>query len=89
MAFNETKVSDIKVYQLPQSVYDNMLAANELNENAFYLTIDDSTNNEENDPENESVSLPEVSTTDNGKFLQVVNGVWTAVAITNAEGVGY
>lgn len=85
MAFNETKVSDIKVYQLPQSVYDSMLAASELDENAFYLTIDDSTNNEGN----ENVFLPEVSTTDNGKFLRVVNGVWTAVAITNAEGVGY
>lgn len=85
MAFNETKVSDIKVYQLPQSVYDNMLAANELNENAFYLTIDDSVNDEEN----ENISLPEVDTTDNGKFLQVVNGAWAAVAITNAEGVGY
>lgn len=89
MAFNETKVSDIKVYQLPQSVYNNMLAASELDENAFYLTINDSINNEGNIPDNENVSLPEVDTADNGKFLQVVNGVWTAVAITNAEGVGY
>lgn len=39
MAFTETKVNDIKVYQLPQSVYDNMFAANELDENSFYLTI--------------------------------------------------
>lgn len=77
MAFNETKVSDIKVYQLPQSVYDNMLAAGELDENAFYLTT------------GTGADLPNVNTADNGKFLQVVNGVWTAVAITNAEGVGY
>lgn len=89
MAFNETKVSDIKVYQLPQSVYDNMLVAGELDENAFYLTIDNSTNNEESTPDNEKVSLPEVDTADNGKFLQVVNGAWAAVTITNAEGVGY
>ena len=32
---------------------------------------------------------PEVTTADNGKFLQVVNGVWTAVAMTDAEGVSY
>ena len=45
MAFTETKVNDIKVYQLPQSVYDSMFAANELDENAFYLTV----NGEESD----------------------------------------
>ena len=38
MAFTETKVNDIKVYQLPQSVYDSMFAADTLDENAFYLT---------------------------------------------------
>lgn len=32
---------------------------------------------------------PSVTTDDNGKILQVVNGVWTAVTITNAEGVAY
>ena len=30
--------------------------------------------------------LPSVSTSDNGKFLQVVNGVWTAVTIPDANG---
>lgn len=29
--------------------------------------------------------LPVVGTADNGKFLQVVNGVWTATEISSAE----
>lgn len=33
--------------------------------------------------------VPSVTTDDNGKILQVVNGVWTAVTITNAEEVAY
>ena len=34
-------------------------------------------------------SLPAVSTSDNGKFLQVVKGAWTAVTIPDAEGGSY
>ena len=30
--------------------------------------------------------LPNVTTADNGKFLRVVNGVWAAVEIANANG---
>ena len=30
--------------------------------------------------------LPSVTTADNGKFLQVVNGAWAAVEIANANG---
>lgn len=30
--------------------------------------------------------LPSVSTSDNGKFLRVINGAWTAAAIDNANG---
>lgn len=33
--------------------------------------------------------LPSVTEADNGKVLRVVNGVWAAVAIPNAEGVGF
>lgn len=36
-------------------------------------------------PENTQV-LPEVSTSDNGKFLRVVNGAWAAVTISDANG---
>lgn len=30
-------------------------------------------------------TLPAATTADNGKFLRVVDGVWAAVAVTNAE----
>ena len=33
--------------------------------------------------------VPAVTTTDNGKFLRVVNGAWTAVAIADANGVKF
>lgn len=33
--------------------------------------------------------LPDVTAEDNDKFLKVVNGEWTAVAIPPAEGVSY
>lgn len=37
----------------------------------------------------EYYALPIVTTDDNGKMLQVVNGAWAAVTITNAEEVAY
>lgn len=30
-------------------------------------------------------SLPEVTTADNGQFLRVVNGAWSASTVPNAE----
>ena len=33
--------------------------------------------------------VPAVTTSDNGKFLRVVNGAWTAVAIADASGVRF
>lgn len=33
--------------------------------------------------------VPTVTTTDNGKFLRVVNGAWAAVEIANANGVSF
>lgn len=33
--------------------------------------------------------VPAVTTTDNGKFLRVVNGAWAAVEIANASGVSF
>ena len=33
--------------------------------------------------------VPTVTASDNGKFLRVVNGVWTAAEITNASGVSF
>lgn len=40
-------------------------------------------------PEEIRKQLPEVTTADNEKFLQVVNGVWTAVAIADADEGGF
>lgn len=34
-------------------------------------------------------NLPAVTTSDNGKFLQVVNGAWSAVSIPSGEGVNF
>ena len=34
-------------------------------------------------------SVPSVTTADNGKFLRVVNGVWAAAVIDNANGVSF
>lgn len=34
-------------------------------------------------------NLPAVTTSDNGKFLQVVNGEWSAVSIPSGEGVNF
>lgn len=34
-------------------------------------------------------TLPAVTTSDNGKFLQVVNGEWSAVSIPSGEGVNF
>ena len=39
--------------------------------------------------ENPPQELPSVTTSDNGKFLRVVNGKWTAQSISSAEGVSY
>ena len=33
--------------------------------------------------------VPSVTTSDNGKFLRVVNGTWAAAAIDNASGVSF
>lgn len=35
------------------------------------------------------IAIPSVNTSDNGKFLCVINGVWTATAIPNAEDVSF
>ena len=35
-----------------------------------------------------ATNVPPVSSTDNGKFLRVVDGVWTAVQLTDVSEVG-
>lgn len=45
------------------------------------------------DPDGEPLSgdqlLPEVTDTDNGKFLRVADGVWSAVTVDSAEGASF
>lgn len=65
-----SKINDFKINVLTQAQY----SAAEKDENQIYLITDTSV-----------ASLPNVSTTDNGKFLRVVSGQWTAVTLTNAE----
>ena len=36
-----------------------------------------------------AVILPQVSSSDNGKVLRVVNGTWSAATIPNASGVSF
>lgn len=60
-----------------ETSYLNMFAMT--TENSHTLAIYQDVSNE----------LPEVSTDDNGKILQVVNGKWTAVAITDGNEVAY
>lgn len=38
--------------------------------------------------ENSGAGLPKITATDNGKFLQVVNGAWAAVALTDVSQEG-
>lgn len=35
------------------------------------------------------IVAPEVTTEDNGKFLRVVNGTWSAATVRNAEEVSF
>ena len=51
----------------------------QLDNDSGYITADDLPADE----------LPSVTESDNGKVLRVVDGVWAAVAIPNAEGVGF
>lgn len=59
------------------------------NPNALNIKIGDTTTSYDGSAA-KTVEIPEdvppVTTSDNGKFLRVVNGVWAAVAIDNANG---
>ena len=70
-------LSTVKIHRLTQAQYDRELAAGNIDETAMYLTPD------------EEPTLPAVTDEDNGKLLQVVDGVWTAVAITDGNEVAY
>lgn len=62
------------------------------NPNALNITIDGTTTSYDGSAA-KTVEIPKevpsVTTADNGKFLRVVNGVWAAAAIDNANGVSF
>ena len=62
------------------------------NPNALNIKIGDTTTSYDGSAA-KTVEIPEgvpsVTTADNGKFLRVVNGVWAAAAIHNANGVSF
>ena len=69
-----TKINNLKINVLTQAQYNSATK----DENQLYLITDTT-----------SLSLPEVSTADNGKILRVVDGVWVAASLPNAEGVKF
>ena len=83
-------LSTLKIHKLTQAQYDRELAAGNIDESALYLT-----------PEEEidlspyatvellNTKVPSVTTSDNGKFMRVVDGAWAAVALANAEDGGF
>ena len=65
-----TNVQNLKLNVLTQAQYNSTTK----DENQIYLITDTQT-----------ISLPEVTIADNGKFLRVVGGAWAAVNLPNAE----
>lgn len=65
-------LSTLKIHNLTKEQYERELAAGRIDESALYLT-----------PYEEVVPTP--TSTDNGKFLRVVNGVAAWSTVPNAE----
>ena len=62
--------------KLPERLTDNVLIE-DINDNM--QTIDEAL----------AAALPAVTTSDNGKFLRVVEGVWAAASVASASGGSY
>ena len=61
-----------------QEVFNYMLSKNLINDDEFYLV-----------QEEVRKELPDVTTDNNGDFLRVVDGIWTATKVLNAEGKSF
>lgn len=70
-------INNLQIHKLTQEQYDKALTAGTLDENAIYLTPDD------------DGSVPTCTSSDNGKFLRVVDGVAAWATVESAEGVSF
>lgn len=77
------KYSTNKNFKLPE--YSDVIDVADFNEN-FELIDTELKTLSDSQSELEASTLPKVSSTNNGQFLRVVNGVWTAVTVPSAEG---
>lgn len=71
-------------------IYEDSLASGRkyYDDSGLYMTEEDIRRLRELDDSIEVTGLPEVGEGDNGKFLRVVNGVWSATNITDVSEVG-
>ena len=75
-------LSTLKINKLTQQQYDRELSAGNIDENALYLTPDESIDlSNYATKEYVSLKIPPCSTEDNGKILCVVDGIPTWVNI--------
>ena len=73
------KISSLVINKVPSpEIFNSMKSKGLINEDEVYLVEDE-----------RSSRLPAVTSVDNGKFLRVVNGSWTAVAVPSAEGSNF
>lgn len=73
MPYTDTTVNNLIINVLDKDTYDELTPS----DSELYLITDDG-----ND-------LPAVTSSDNGKVLRVVNGVWAAVSLPSASGVSF
>lgn len=71
---NTENLSTLKINKLSNEQYRRELESGNIDEFALYLT-----------PEEDYMLNVPVYASDEGKFLRVVNGVWAAATVPNAE----
>lgn len=78
-------LNTVTKYNLTQSVQDSLERADTALQSAPVTSV----NGQIGDVSLDLDSLPKVSSTDNGKFLRVVDGAWSAAEIPSANGVSF
>lgn len=76
-------ISSLVINEVPSlEIFNSMKSQGLVNEDELYLV-------NEGGGSSSGSGLPIVTSLDNGKFLRVVNGSWTAVAVPSAEGSNF